>query len=125
MARYKHIDTNPRLLPVDLSKQLLPSTFEFALNHLLDEEIDLSGFDRRYRNDDTGATAYPPALLLKIILFAYSQGISSGRTIERAPAGNMSPSSPCAATTRPTLLPSPASSANWATTSAKGSNVWY
>ena len=44
MARYKHIDTNPRLLPVDLSKQLLPGTFEFALNHLLDEEIDLSGF---------------------------------------------------------------------------------
>lgn len=84
MARYKHIDTNPRLLPVDLSKQLLPGTFEFALNHLLDEEIDLSGFDRRYRNDDTGATAYPPALLLKIILFAYSQGIISSRTIERA-----------------------------------------
>lgn len=84
MARYKHIDTNPRLLPVDLSKQLLPGTFEFALNHLLDEEIDLSGFDRRYRNDDTGATAYPPSLLLKIILFAYSQGIISSRTIERA-----------------------------------------
>lgn len=84
MARYKHIDTNPRLLPVDLAKQLLPGTFEFALNHLLDEEIDLSGFDRRYRNDGTGATAYPPALLLKIILFAYSQGIISSRTIERA-----------------------------------------
>jgi transposase len=84
MARYKHIDTNPRLLPVDLSKQLLPGTFEFALNHLLDEEIDLSSFDQRYRNDDTGATAYPPSLLLKIILFACSQGIISSRTIEGA-----------------------------------------
>jgi hypothetical protein len=34
MARYKHIDTNPRFLPVDLARQLLPGTFEHALNHL-------------------------------------------------------------------------------------------
>jgi transposase len=84
MARYKIIDTNPRFLPVDLAKQLLPGTFEFALNHLLDEEIDLSRFDQRYCNDETGASAYPPALLLKIVLFAYSQGIISSRAIERA-----------------------------------------
>jgi transposase len=84
MARYKTIDTSPRLLPVDLAKQLLPGTFEFALNHLLDEEVDLSRFDQRYCNDVTGATAYPPALLLKIVLFAYSQGLISSRAIERA-----------------------------------------
>ena len=28
MARYKYIDTEPRLLDVDLSRQLLPGTFE-------------------------------------------------------------------------------------------------
>jgi hypothetical protein len=28
MARYKTIDTSPRFLPVDLSRQLLPGTFE-------------------------------------------------------------------------------------------------
>ena len=28
MARYKHIDTSPRLLPVDLTRQSLPGTFE-------------------------------------------------------------------------------------------------
>ncbi|MEO6564695.1 MAG: hypothetical protein ABIO63_01560, partial [Casimicrobiaceae bacterium] len=61
MARYKHIDTSPRLLPVDLARQLLPGTFEHALNHLLDQEIDLSCFDARFCNDATGATAYPPA----------------------------------------------------------------
>jgi hypothetical protein len=38
MARYKHIDTGPRLLPVDLHKQLLPGTIEHALNHLQDHE---------------------------------------------------------------------------------------
>jgi transposase len=84
MARYKHIDTSPRFLAVDLRRQLLPGTFEHALNHLLDCEIDLSGFDARFRNDDTGATAYPPAMLLKVVLFAYSQGIVSSRSIERA-----------------------------------------
>jgi transposase len=84
MARYKHIDTSPRFLAVDLQRQLLPGTFEHALNHLLDHEIDLSGFDARFRNDDTGAMAYPPAMLLKIVLFAYSQGIVSSRAIERA-----------------------------------------
>ncbi len=84
MARYKYIDTNPRFLPVDLARQLMPGTFEHALNHLLDHAIDLSAFDARFRNDATGATAYPPALLLKVVLFAYSRGLVSSRAIERA-----------------------------------------
>lgn len=84
MARYKHIDTSPRFLAVDLQQQLLPGTFEHALNHLLDHELDLSGFDARFRNDATGASAYPPAMLLKIVLFAYSMGIISSRNIERS-----------------------------------------
>ena len=84
MARYKHIDTSPRFLAVDLERQLLPGTFEHALNYLIDHEIDLSGFDGRYRNDFTGAAAYPPAMLLKVVLFAYSRGIISSREIERA-----------------------------------------
>jgi hypothetical protein len=84
MARYKHIDTSPKFLPVDLTRQLLPGTFEHALNHLLDHEVDWSGFDARYCNDETGASAYPPAMLLKVILFAYAQGIVSSRDIEQA-----------------------------------------
>ena len=84
MARYKYIDTSPRFLAVDLQRQLLPGTFEHALNYLLDNALDLSGFDARFNNDATGAAAYPPAMLLKVILFAYSQGIVSSRNIERA-----------------------------------------
>jgi transposase len=71
MARYKHIDTSPRFLPLDLARQLVPGTFAHALNHLLEHEIDLSHFDTRFINDDTGAPAYPPAMLLKVILYAY------------------------------------------------------
>ena len=70
MARYKYIDTSPRFLAVDLQRQLLPGSFKYVLNHLLDHELDLSGFDSRYCNDATGAYAYPPAMLLKVILFA-------------------------------------------------------
>jgi transposase len=84
MARYKHIDTSPRFLAVDLQRQLLPGTFEHAMNHLIDSELDLSGFDAQFKNDVTGAAAYPPAMLLKVILFAYSMGIVSSRNIERA-----------------------------------------
>ncbi|MHB0926707.1 MAG: IS1182 family transposase [Gallionellaceae bacterium] len=84
MARYKHIDTSPRFLAVDLQRQLLPGTFEHAMNHLIDKGLDLSGFDARFNNDVTGAAAYPPAMLLKVILFAYSRGIVSSRNIERA-----------------------------------------
>lgn len=84
MARYKYIDTNPKFIPIDLARQLMPGTFEYALHHLLEHSIDLSHFDARYRNDETGAPAYPPSMLLKVVLFAYSRGIVSSRGIERA-----------------------------------------
>lgn len=83
MARYKAIDTSPRFLAVDLEKQLLPGSFEHAVHHLLDHEFDLSLFDTRYRNDQSGASAYPTGMLLKVILCAYAQGVVSSRGIER------------------------------------------
>jgi transposase len=84
MARYKQIDTNPKFLPVDLARQLLPGTFEHAVHHLLEHEIDLTRFDARFRNDVTGASAYPPAMLLQVVLVAYAHGIVGSRGIERA-----------------------------------------
>jgi transposase len=77
------LDTQPKFLPVDLARQLLPGTFEHAVNHLLDEAIDLSAFDERFRNDETGAPAYPPRMLLKVVLAAYAHGVVSSRGIER------------------------------------------
>lgn len=83
MARYKLIDTNPRLLPVNLAAQLLLGTFEHAVDNLLDHAIGLSRFDGRFRNDTTGAPAYPPAVLLKVVLCAYARGIVRSRAIAR------------------------------------------
>jgi transposase len=83
-ARYKEYDYRQgKFLPISFDKQILPGTFEYTLNYLIDNELDLSLFDDRYCNDDTGAPAYDPAILLKIILYAYSRGITSSRKIEQ------------------------------------------
>jgi transposase len=84
MARYKPYDyRQTKMLPVRFEEQIHPGTFEHTLNRLIDESIDLTVFEARYRNDDGGAPAYDPAVLLKIILLAYSRGITSSRQIER------------------------------------------
>lgn len=88
MARYKHVDMSPRLLPVDLQAQLVPGTFAHALHHLIDE-LDLSAFDAHYHNDETGATAHDPGMLLRAVLLGYSQGLVSSRAIERACRDNV------------------------------------
>src|SRR3990172_11784984 len=83
MARYKdYSHDHQKLPPVRYSEQMLPGTFEYTLGYVIDHELDLSVFDARYRNDEGGAPAYDPRILLKIILFAYSRGIVSSRRIE-------------------------------------------
>jgi transposase len=82
MARYREYDySQGKFIPIHFDRQILPGTFEYSLHYLIDNEIDLSSFDLRYRNDETGAPAYDPAVLLKIILYAYSRGITSSRKI--------------------------------------------
>jgi len=72
MARYKEYSySQGKFIPIHFSKQILPGTFEYTLNYLIDNELDLSIFDKKYKNDDAGAPAYDPAILLKIILYGY------------------------------------------------------
>jgi transposase len=82
MPRFKDYDyRQSKLLPVSFERQILPGTFEHSLTHLIEHELDLSIFDDRYANDETGRPAYDPAILLKIVLLAYSRGITSSRKI--------------------------------------------
>ena len=46
--------------------------------------MDLSVFEQNYNNDEKGADAYPPSVLLKVILFCYNRGQISSREIESA-----------------------------------------
>jgi transposase len=84
MAKYKHYDyRQTKMLPINFDRQILQGTFEHTLNELIDREVDLSVFEDRYGNDAGGAPAYDPAILLKIVLYAYSKGMTSSRKIEQ------------------------------------------
>jgi len=84
VAKYKEFYySQGKFIPIHFDKQILPGTFEYTLHYLIDNEIDLSLFDERHKNDETGAPAYDPAILLKIILYAYSRGITSSRKISQ------------------------------------------
>jgi len=63
-------------------EQLTEGSFDHTVQLLIDEVVDLSPFEADYKNDRGGAPAYPPAVLLKVILAAYSRGITSSRKIE-------------------------------------------
>ena len=84
MARYKGYNYDQaKFLPISFSRQILPGTFEYTLSHIVDHELNLSAFDARFNNDETGAPAYAPAILLKIVLYACARGITSSREIEQ------------------------------------------
>jgi transposase len=70
------------MVVINYLDQLQAGTFEHAIHFLIENKLDLSVFYPEYSNDTTGRPAYDPAVLLKIILFAYSKGIKSSREIE-------------------------------------------
>ena len=85
MAKYKPSNEDQMvMLPISLQDQLVPGTLEHTIHQLVEENIDLSVFDERYNNDETGAAAIHPKILLKVILLAYAKGMISSRQIERA-----------------------------------------
>ena len=84
MPRFKDYNYDQiKMIPIAFDRQILPGSFEYSLVYLIEHELDLSVFDARYQNDDNGRPAYDPAILLKIILLAYSRGITSSRKIEQ------------------------------------------
>jgi transposase len=85
MAKFKTYDYSQLVfLPVSLSDQLMPGTLEFAIHTLVEHRLNMSVFDGKYRNDETGRAAYDPKILLKLVLLAYSRGLISSRKIEQA-----------------------------------------
>jgi len=64
MARHKPQEHNNLQLPVVLSEQIIPGSFAFVLNYLVNHELDLSALDARFKNDETGASAYDPRVML-------------------------------------------------------------
>jgi transposase len=85
MAKFKSLNENQLvMLPISLHDQLVEGTLEHTISELVEKHLDLSVFDARYKNDETGAAAIHPKILLKVILLAYARGMISSRQIERA-----------------------------------------
>lgn len=72
-----------------MTRQILPGSYEETLQYLIDRKIDISKFDAEYRNDETGAPAISPKVLLKIVLYCYSRGLITSRPMARACTENM------------------------------------
>ena len=72
------------MIAVSYDKQITFGTFEHTIDYIVENRVNTDIFNSRYKNDNTGATAYSPKVLLKIVLLAYSRGIMTSRDIERA-----------------------------------------
>lgn len=75
-----HYNTNQTTLPLEFSSILPPNhvvfTIEKVVNALEDSHL-------RTFYHDFGRPSYHPKMLLSALLFAYSQGVFSGRKIEK------------------------------------------
>ena len=68
MARYKAYNLKQdKWIPLSYADQIVRGSFEveYALNEIVEEHLDLSVFEPRYRNDETGRLAYDPKVLLE------------------------------------------------------------
>ena len=59
MAKYIPYDPDEtQLIPINFKAQLQPGSFEYALNDLVENKLDLIGFASLYKNDEEGRPAY-------------------------------------------------------------------
>ncbi|WP_395345328.1 transposase [Ningiella sp. W23] len=65
MPNYKpDLSCQDKFIPVNFTQQILLGTFEYALNHIVNHHLDFRSFDAMYNNDQKGAAAYSPAIML-------------------------------------------------------------
>ena len=70
-------------MPPDARQWLPPRHLAWALLDLAGE-LDLSGFEARYRADGQGRPAYHPAMMVTLVMYCYCKGVRSSRGIEMA-----------------------------------------
>lgn len=70
------------MFALNLEEQVHPGTFEYPIHYLIAHKLDLSCFYYAFYNDYLGRPAIDPAILLKVILFVSSKGMTSSCKIE-------------------------------------------
>ncbi|EDP68532.1 cassette chromosome recombinase B1 [Carnobacterium sp. AT7] len=83
---YKKYTTNQTSLPIELSCLLSPNHIIFEIHEFI-ESMDNTLFSQL--DSSEGRPGYHPRLLIKALLFAYSEGIYSGRKIEKMMTENI------------------------------------
>jgi transposase len=78
------------LLPPSLSEWLPGDHLAWFVLEAV-EELDLAAFYRAYREDGWGRTAHEPAMMVALLVYAYSVGVRSARGIERRCRGRRLP----------------------------------
>jgi transposase len=82
-ANFRDVDREQLLLmPPSLAEWLPEGHLAWFVLDAVDE-FDLSGFESAYRQDGRGGAAYPPSMMLAVLVYAYSVGERSSRRIER------------------------------------------
>lgn len=70
------------LMPPSLNEWLPPDHLVWFIIEAVDQ-LDLSPFYSRHRDDGWGRAAFDPKMVVTLLLYAYSKGIRSAREIER------------------------------------------
>jgi transposase len=85
MSRYREwaID-QPLLLPPSVTEFVPPDHLCLFVRDLARGVLDLSEIERTYSRDPRGYPPYHPAMLVALLLYAYTQGIYSSRRIAKA-----------------------------------------
>ncbi|MBN2249005.1 MAG: transposase, partial [Campylobacterales bacterium] len=79
---YKPYHQNqPMLIPLNLEEMVPQEHLVRQIDEIIDQ-IDTSALDEQYKGG--GTSAYHPVMLLKVVLYAYSQKIYSSRRIAKA-----------------------------------------
>jgi transposase len=81
MSRFFAYDPNPSyLLPPNVADVLGGEHLCFFVHRAV-EQFDLGQFEQAYGSE--GRLAYPPAMMLKVWLYAFALGVKSTRRLER------------------------------------------
>ncbi len=85
MSRYRAWSINqPLLLPPSVSEFVPPGHLCLFVRDLAHGVLDLSAIERTYSREARGYPPYHPAMLVALLLYAYTQGIYSSRRIAKA-----------------------------------------
>jgi transposase len=79
---YKHYDNNQKIFVVlDEDSNFPKDSFTRFLNDFVEEQVDTKPFELKRKNDKGGAPAKHVKLMLKVVFYAFSQGIYSMREL--------------------------------------------